>query len=219
MPYPIHLIPQKDYRILPIEELSLIERLCLIRFQRKKISLLPASGCIDPNSVEISTSQLGDLSNNLLGIFTIEDIYWGLYQVDGKMSPKYDYWDGKEECILPSEEECYKDETREFYFLLVDTINNIPFPDVVIKRDSKGNPIKTAQFIIKVSHTPTKCNFWHFSLRIYDDAGEDVEMLAMTKGEKRNVKLVIKNFLMDRILLSKEGIDFNTLPLKFFKSS
>ena len=218
MPYPQHLLPQPGFRIMPPEVFLSYGDLVLCRHQDCKVSVLPSSGMIDPNSIKLQSSHFHDLSNNLVGVFTLEDIYWELTKIEGKAHPLYDDWDGKECCSLPKDEDCIFRGERGCYWFKVSSIAGKSFPDVAIKRDGKGRIVKQGCFHVWIGHTPKRCNYWHVSLRVLDEKDVNVDSLALDKKEKRNIWTVVKNFLMDNLSIGALGDNFFVLPESVYKT-
>jgi hypothetical protein len=122
--------------------------------------------------------RIDDLSMSLLGIYNIGHIYIDLTK-EGKI--KYgEYCEPDEIVDSPEFEIDFINNTdKHFWCAPINKLDNTPF-DYTRGKD----PFK-ATCIVK--HTPTKWNFWHFSLRWITDLGplEDLEEKLRSKVARR----------------------------------
>jgi hypothetical protein len=110
--------------------------------------------------------ELFDYSTNLLGHFLPEDNHITLIGDNKKYF--YAYWNFTEEVILPVFQQDFEfDSNRRFFFLPIRRIHQkirLPMPSPPKKVDET----LTAHVI----HTPTRSNFWHFSICWADKNGK-----------------------------------------------
>jgi hypothetical protein len=130
---------------------------------------------IDPITNELRRAYVGeqtyplrDISVNLLGgKFKITDVYLIHHREDPDFAYfNYEIWQEGEDILkVPKSEFISEDRTRGNYFLHIGTFQDLKIPYT----DDSGIE---HQAEIKVLHTPTRCNFWHCSLRTYSHEGD-----------------------------------------------
>jgi hypothetical protein len=186
MIYPEHLLPQFNYKLI-----SETDELCLctlVRHTSSKDLFLTGTETVDPDKLQIQSGHLKDLSTNLLGIFKIEDIY-----VEVLNNTFYDLWNVGENTVTPliHKDFCINND-RGFFFFNINEIIHLELP-----------LIQNYTILFKVIHTPTKCNFWHFSIRAYSKNIEISEM-PISENQKKKIWKSLKDFLV--------GIAFTSYP-------
>lgn len=119
--YPERLLPHPNYNIVEDKALMSQQGLWLIRhIDSDKTEFIGNTRTLNPDCIKIQSDHLRDLSNNLLGIFCIEDIYFG---IEKNVSNVYcNIWDGTTECVAPANEHYFKDDKRGYYFIPVDNL-------------------------------------------------------------------------------------------------
>lgn len=174
MNYPARLLPKSSYRkIALVEELL---PLFLLRHTPTKDILLPSTNEINPDNLKIQSDHLKDLSTNLLGEFTVDDNKIEIIERDKDF---FDDWIEADSLInVPrfNEDFVINEERGYIYF-------NIK--DVISMRLSHETADKILyNLIFKIIHTPTKCNFWHFSIRVFAN-NEEISTSIIGKGLKK----------------------------------
>jgi len=159
---------------------------------------LPGTKQLNPEvlKVEVSSSQLRDLSTNLLGIFTLQDIY-----IKVNNENLLELWvegdDVAHEFKEPFDFEL-KPERGYFYFNVHDVL------DLEIPGGISGIPVNFC-----VIHTPIKANFWHFSIRVFSE-GVEVSQLDISKTRKTKIWKGVKDFLIGKAFVGSN--DYKILP-------
>jgi hypothetical protein len=165
MQYPQHLLPQSHYRL--IEWAAWLEDNYLVRHT-------PDTNLIDTDTEmlrldyivpEHGTSQMKDFSTNLLGTFTKEDCLWKM-EGDSKAYYLFELWSPGEVVKEPVwQQDFQRDESRGMFFLRIGDIIDQEVPYTIGGKDNF-----TA--VCKVKHTPNRANFWHFSVRWFNQDGD-----------------------------------------------
>lgn len=189
-PYPPHLIPYSDYRIMEQGILASYPELFLIRhIDSKDVLYIGDTKILSPDCITFQSDHLKDLSCNLLGIFKNEDVYFGIYK---EYSDKYNaLWEEGTESEPPTENEYFKDEERGFYFFDINKLTGLTFTTPQGKR-----------FHFSIHHTPTKCNFWHISIRVMNEEGIEVSSsIETSKSQKRNIFSIAKKYILEQAMI------------------
>ncbi|MBC7388708.1 MAG: hypothetical protein H7329_05830 [Opitutaceae bacterium] len=129
--------------------------------------------------------QIQDLSCNLLGIYQYQHILLQITEA-GRGKDFENYCDPHFNATAPVyEEDFLLNQNRGFWMIAIAKIQNM---EVTYTRNNNLDDIFTAVGYVK--HTPTKSNFWHFSLRwrVGDNEVEDLE-----SKEKAKVSRAISN--------------------------
>lgn len=181
MQYPEHLIPKSTYKYInDLEEL----RLCtLVRHTKDHTIYLEGTNQLNPEvlKLEVTSSQLRDLSTNLLGVFTLNDIFINIIN-----NELLELWVEGEDLQQPiSHEQDFRlvDGRGYFYFRISEVI------DLEIPGGIKGVPVN-----FNVLHTPIKANFWHFSIRVFSE-GVEMSQLPISDNKRTKIWKGIKDFL------------------------
>lgn len=177
MEYPIILLPQQCFKLI---EATCFETRWLCR-------TVPAGVTVDPDDFLTDRvfyqkwEEFYDYSTNLLGHFSPSHNYISLC---GEVPSKryfQGYWDFLEEVSPPIYGDNFIiDENKKMYFLPIQKIHNqvqIPF-----KRPPKSND---DCIVAIVAHTPTRSNFWHFSIQWVDRDGNIVKASDSRWKEER----------------------------------
>jgi hypothetical protein len=165
MDYPDHLIPKPDYRI--IKDITAIRAHCLQRSTGDTAILNPETGKIKVEYIAFQRDHLRDLSTNLIGVFKKEDRYW---RVIGDNKAQYiELWQEGESVYPPAEGDWeYNDQFGAIYFP-IDELSNMTVPY------TKGNDKEPKTVQCKVLHTPVRSNFWHCSIRWFNEDGDMID--------------------------------------------
>ncbi len=165
MDYPDHLIPKPDYRI--IKDTTPIRAHCLQRSTGDTAILNPDTGKIKVEYIAFQTDHLRDLSTNLIGVFQIEDRCW---RISGERKVHYiELWREGETVTPPAKEDWeYNEQFGAIYFPIDELLNmTVPY--------TKGNDPEQKTVQCKVLHTPVRSNFWHCSIRWFNEDGDMID--------------------------------------------
>jgi len=192
MNYPSHLLPHTDYkRIVWSDDLLF---LYLIRHTSGGNLCFPDTRQINPDKIEFQSDHLRDLSTNLFGIFKIEDIY-----ISVTNSSFFEYWEEGTPVSSPQYDLDFCKENNRGFFLFC-------IKDIVNSRIETRLNDNELVLNYRVVHTPTKCNFWHFSIRvILNDV--NVDSLNISSNQKRKIWRTAKIMLTQLITLDVPASD------------
>lgn len=162
MQYPGRLIPRLCFKHIQTD----LSAYFLCRAVSDKALLTPVNGMFSEEMICSVNKELFDYSTNLLGVFLPEDTKIVLIGDDKKLF--YSYWDFEEEVTIPVFGKDFEvAENRICFFFPIASLHQkicIPMPSTP---NSQGDKL-TANVI----HTPTRSNYWHFSIRWEDQNGE-----------------------------------------------
>lgn len=165
MDYPDHLIPKPDYRI--IDDITPIRTHCLQRCTGDAAILNPETGKIKVKYIAFQRDHLRDLSTNLIGNFKKEDRYW---KIIGNRKAYYtELWHVGESVAPPAKEDWAYDEQFGAIYFRMDELLNMTVPY------TKGNNQEQKTVQCKVLHTPVRSNFWHCSIRWFNEDGDIID--------------------------------------------
>lgn len=209
-------MPKINYKLI---ESDLSDRYLIRRFNDlETIPVTDNLGGISLVYICDPTSQIIDLSTNLLGIFK-KNHFCYLITKNGQISGLTEYWD------LISK-------TRRPHFPVEFEINNnyncwslpikklsgltVPFFTGLGSKDEKKYEVEC-----KVIHTPTRSNFWHFSLRWFLD-GEDVNTL-IANNQLKSKSAIVRWLSHAAKAKIKELVELDvpkaeTIPKKYYKN-
>lgn len=161
MTYPAVLLPIKGYKKIETN----LEDCYISRTVPSKDFIHPNTKCIRFEFL-FSDSDLEafDYSTNLLGHFTVDHCY---IQLIGKRKKYFrNYWNFVEEVELPIfNQDFIHDSDKGVIYLLVGSIHNsIKCP---YSKDKNIEAFATSVIV----HTPSRSNFWHFSIKWLDQEG------------------------------------------------
>ena len=184
MTYPIRLLPQPHFKNIDWQES--LKNHYLIHYTDSKDLIDPNTEKLRISLVVRQTDHLRDYSNNLLGVFLVDDIYWAV----NKESPNKEYfgelWTVGSSVNVPKVPiDFYRKEDRGYFFLKV---SNCHGKVVQFEDDTCVSPE------CKLLHTPTNGNFWHFSLRWFFN---DQDLESWTAAIKRRMKTSAKAFIVE----------------------
>lgn len=113
-----------------------------------------------------SESECFDYSTNLPGVF---ELWHNTIELMGANKKYYrSYWDWESAVAAPKFEEDFGlSEDISCFFIRIGAVEKISIP-------FNKNPNKQADDVLYgvVCHTPTNCNFWHFSIKWKNSKGE-----------------------------------------------
>ena len=194
--YPERLIPNPRNIIISESALTSHDGLWLVRhLDSGKAKFMESTHILIPSCIEIQSGHLGDLSNNLLGVFQPHDVYYGI-ESPYKML-YYSSWDEGSEGIIPQDGHYFKDENRGYYFIPIDRLKNSRIPYI----DAQSHNTEIYHF--KILHTPTKCNYWHVSIRVYDDEDNAISDMNISERQKHRRWKTVKDFLVLSIICTE----------------
>lgn len=138
-------------------------------------SVLDVTGDISQKHICDPTEQVHDLSTSLLGVFTEDHIF--LQPIDSNVKYFIEYCEPDAIVVCPR----YKKDFHEIRNrqAIIFPIQLFDGKEVVFKKDEKD-----VRATCRVCHTPTRCNYWHFSLR-WEFEGNLSHLLPTTKWRKR----------------------------------
>ena len=193
MPYPEALLPHTHFKRI----LSDLSGHSVCRTVAKK-EMLEDSNAISENLLYESPLELFDYSTNLLGHFRLNDNYITL--IGERKKYFRSEWDFAEEVDIPVDHEDFIiDETKGFFFLPIVRIHQkvqIPF-----KRPLKDVSDSVTAVVV---HTPSRSNFWHFSIRWVDKDGSVVK--PSNAAWKNQISATMRAALLELIELNVPNI-------------
>lgn len=169
-----------------------MRNLFLIHHTESKELRDPVTQKLHINHVVRQTNHLKDYSNNLLGVFSIDDIYWELNKENPDSNTFTDPWAPPQPVNSPKVPDDYhRNENRGYFFLRIGDFHKqmLPYPS-----HSGLTPE------CRLLHTPTKANYWHFSLRWFFD-GKDLD--RWTGSIEKLMKTVGKTFIIEHAILDE----------------
>lgn len=165
MDYPERLIPKPDYRI--IKDTTPIRAHCLQRSTKDTTILNPETGKIKVEYIAFQRDHLRDLSTNLIGVFKTEDRYWRI--IGDRKVYFISLWNEGEIVTPPTEDDLeYNEQFGAIYFSIDELLNmTVPY--------TRGNEQEEKTVWCKVLHTPVRSNFWHCSIRWFNEDGDIID--------------------------------------------
>lgn len=191
MEYPDHLLPKPHFVFIKWrEELR----------QHYLLRSTPTPDIMDEDTQMVrakyvndgSREHLKDYSTNLLGIFTPAD---SAIQLENSDRKKYfsEPWSEAEVVETPTPEDFSVRSSSGCFYYSIDALHNFPQPFSI-----SNIPGYIAQ--CSVEHTPTRSNFWHFSVRWKLD-GNDVEE-CLSESQRKNLLGLVRAFLIEKAMRS-----------------
>jgi len=165
MDYPDHLIPKPDYRI--IKDITVVRAHSLQRSTKDTAILNPDTGKIKVEYIAFQRNHLRDLSTNLIGVFKTEDRFWKI--VGDRKAHYTELWHEGEKVAPPTKEDwSYNEQFGAIYFPIDELLNmTVPY--------TRGNDPEQKTVQCKVLHTPVRSNFWHCSIRWFNEDGDIID--------------------------------------------
>lgn len=178
----------------------------LIRRTPSKNNQNPITGKLDDQFLITQTDHLRDLSTNLIGTFLVGDIYWEIKKGDNK---EYflSIWVENETVFAPIYPEEVSLNIESGYFFL--KIEDIHDKEIFFDDATQANPI------CKVMHTPTKSNFWHFSIRWFFNG---IELVQWSKAIKNRMKTFSKSLIIEKAFF-EEPLYHSLDPKEYLKNN
>lgn len=204
--YPKHIIPYPQYRFIEQNEMLSQSGLVLIRHvESDKVCHIDNSNILHPDSIQIQSDHLRDLSNNLLGVFKIDDIFYGIIKEHRDLYCSL--WEDGSMGLVPTNDKCFKDTNRGYYFIPIDNLLKFNLPKV-----------QEQQCHFMIFHTPTKCNFWHISIKLLNNENQEISTLDFNEKKKRKIWKSAKDFLIQDII-TQEIKSYSELPKHIYHKS
>ncbi|MDR2814713.1 MAG: hypothetical protein LBB79_08700 [Prevotellaceae bacterium] len=174
MNYPSRLLPQSDYK--KITWANDLRSLFLLRHAPTQ-NLLDETKKLKEEYIARQADHLRDLSTHLLGEFLVED---NKIEVVEKGKDFFSEWSEGESASKPVYSVDFViNEERGCFYWSIEEIISLEFSHT----DHIGN--SSYQLNFKVLHTPVKCNFWHFSIRVFSGSKSEVSTLAVRNSLKK----------------------------------
>lgn len=202
--YPESFLPKSNYKFIDNNSLASSPSLVLVRHIEGKDVIMGDTGIISPSSIIIQSDHLRDLSNNLLGMFRVDDVKYG---VSKEYSSYDDLWNPGDEIVCPKEGEYFYDETRRYYFILISELMQCDG----IEKDA-------SVWKFRLFHTPTRRNFWHVSIRLINEEGLEVSQTMLSKNKKNKIWKAAKDMLVSQIVKIEEQ-DYLPIPESAYQSA
>ncbi len=189
MQYPARILPQPSFR--RINDIQQLHNHHLIHFTETKDNK-GADNKIREDLIVRQTDHLRDFSNSLLGTFELEDIYLELTKGEFRNYFNGDWLEGSDLERVPRFNKDFALNTNRGYFFL--SISECHNYEVRYSDGSNVNPI------CKVLHTPTNSNFWHVSLRWFNNE-VDISQLEERQRRRPEIKRILtaaKAFIQEK---------------------
>lgn len=183
MKYPQSLLPQPTFKEI-VEDLS---KYFICRKVSGKVDL--DVGLPDEKLLGMDTlSECFDYSTNLPGVF---ELWHNTLELTGENKRYFrSYWDWESTAITPAYKVDFKlNNEVSWFFLRIGAVEKISIP---FNKNAKNQPDDVLSGL--VSHTPTNCNFWHFSIKWKNSKGEFIN--TNKSAWKHNIIATIRALLM-----------------------
>lgn len=203
--YPKRLLPQKNYRIISCGK-DIFNENTLTRHTEEERIYLEGTNALDPDVIgKFPSEQLCDLSNNLLGIFREDDV---CFSITGSQKQIFiGGWKEGDKVTIPRYKRDFEITTgRKNLFLKMKEVSECEIP----YENPKGK--ETLRF--QIEHTPSVCNFWHFSISVILADGKKVSDLELSSSAKKKYYRAAKNVLVR--LFFVENPPVNVLERKHY---
>lgn len=192
MQYPQHLLPSPNYKHIAFGEW--LKGCYLVRNTQDCNLVDEETGKLKINYIVPQSDHLRDLSTNLLGTFTLNDTRFFLKAADRERQAYFNaLWKEGESVEYPIFLQDFDfDEQRGCFFLLIGDLDGLQVPYQI-----NNGPLKYAT--CRILHTPTRSNFWHFSVRWMTEIGD----LGALKGSwiERLLKTQVKTLIHQKAIL------------------
>lgn len=165
MQYPDRLLPRPEYSYISVDD-STLDNYFLQRSTPDTDIINPESGKIKASYISLQSGHLHDLSTNLIGNFLPDDRF---FQITGVSKSFYtaELWneDDREIQAPVFGTDFDYDNTKGAIYFKIARLKNFSIPYNIGEKDG---------FIAlcKIIHTPVRANFWHFSLRWFNEEGD-----------------------------------------------
>ncbi len=162
MEYPLHLLPGENYRIL--YSTGALNEFYLMRNTPDKDILEPETGQIKPSYVAFQSDHLRDLSTNLLSVFQPDDSL--IFMQGDRKTFFLELWHPRDETTVPQYPDDFGlDENRGAFYLKIKDLEGLK----VLYNKGETQELEA---VCKVLHTPVRSNYWHFSIRWFNEEGD-----------------------------------------------
>lgn len=203
MNYPARLLPKSNYK--KIKWSTDLCPLFLLRYTLTQ-DLLDDTNKLKEECIAKQTDHLRDLSTNLLGEFLIED---NKIEVIEKKDFFCEWNEGENACEPVYNVDFVINEDRGYFCWNIGEIILLKFSHT----DHIGN--NDYQLNFKVLHTPVKCNFWHFSIRVFSENQSEISTLTVRDSLKKTLWRKAKEQLRECAIIKIPN--FSMLDLKHYK--
>ena len=180
--YPFHLVPQPHYRLLDSQNF----RSGRLLRRTSQPTITDAAGKILPDQLSHPTEDLArHFSVNLLGNFLAADAAWILQPGPAKAQLANAWQPGLPgQCPSPEEAECVAADKWGYYWLLLAELHECSFTSI------------GEEFVCRVCHAPTRCNYWHFELHFHNRTGD---VYALDSKQRKKVAPRLRAWLQDYV--------------------
>lgn len=206
MQYPERLLPKPHFCLIR-SDLTATDH-CLARHTPTGDIIDPADGKIWASCVAPQTDHLHDLSTNLLGTFTIEDIAIEYIGPKEQKSAFTDLWQPGQTVTAPVFGQDFQLQPQRGFFVL--RIADIAGKSV--SYNVGGQDGFTA--VCQVLHTPIRANFWHFSIRWFNTDGD---VLTQHGSWKRRLLTACRSLV--RQFATTAAPSYSALPTEWYHSA
>ena len=105
--YPKHILPYSQYHFIEQNKLLTQSGLVLIRhIESDKVQWIDNSNVLHLIVFKFKVTIFDDLSNNLLGVFKVDDIFYG---INKEYRHSYcELWEEDTMGLIPADNECFK---------------------------------------------------------------------------------------------------------------
>ncbi len=202
--YPDYLLPKTNYHKISSAHFVQNNDLVLIRhIDSSEVIYMDGTGVLHPDCITFRSDQLRDLSTNLLGVFTYPDIYFVIRKESSE--ELYSLWEEGEEVREIKTDEFFKDEGRRAFYIPISKVLSFVTDE-----------IRSHIWHLGLLHTPTKCNFWHVSIRVLDEDDNELGKMETIKDSgKKKIWKTIRDFMVTRIIDDK-GIPYKQIPVQSY---
>ncbi len=164
MQYPKHLLPHKDNKTIVFEDW--LQSFFLLRHTPDQDLIDPDTGKLKFNYIVTQSDHLRDFSTNLLGTYLRADSKIVIRSSKERMLYFNGLWQENEVVEAPKFQEDFEiNESRGCFFLCIGELEGQKVPISIADK-------YTGDAICKILHTPTRSNFWHFSIRWFTESGD-----------------------------------------------
>lgn len=186
-------MPQETYK--QTIDIRLVQNFNLIHYTESQEIIDPITKKLKLEHVVKRTDHLRDYSNNLLSVFKKEDIFIEI--IKGPLKEQFtSLW--KKGTVVPTplfSKDFTLNEKRGYFFLNISDCHNKTVTEY--QDETKVKPK------CKIIHTPTNCNYWHFSLRWLHN---DQDIINMTKKQRRRILTAAKAFIIENCFFTEPTV-------------
>ena len=190
--YPYSLLPQPNYQFIEFSKDKLEDSHFLARHTEEQNNQ-DEFGNLKASCVAFQTDHLHDYSINLLGTFKPDDLKWKWI----KGTVCVELWLLGTEGIMPVlEQDVIINEERGAFYLNISQLHLQSF-------ELPSPTTNTEKMDCLILHTPTKANFWHFSLR-WIVQGEDTTNWETKR--RRKVLETARSVIISKAVFEKPAL-------------